>query len=548
MARQGQTKPASKPASESAQVPPIVHEVLSSPGQPLDPKTRSLMEPRFGHDFSQVRVHSDAKASESAQAVNALAYTVGQNVVFGAGQYTPSTAKGSHLLAHELTHVVQQHSAAPDGAAARAKLTVSQPQDADELEAERVAESVVQGKPLGARQPHPVSARGLQRRSIFAEIAGLFKGDSFPEQDLQDYLTKLDQMGKIEDYTDSDNKARSIVNAWKLGGSPYVLTAQRKALLIQEMQSGFTGDDDELAILELLERSYTFELSYIFGAGGVKAKDLNSDFHGEEWDQLQDFYQRRFTGGMAAVQQGRLQPTGYPLPLGAAMVTPSNPIPDIPLAGDMNWNVPCVLGILCTQDRAVVNQLPNLTIKMIDRIDVTAWSYESKHWVSEVVHPSGLNQATQKLVGLLKDRPCDAATETLIHEVRHQNQPESWQQFQKEKDAYTYTEQQTIAHGFQEYRRPSKSLRQKDPVTGEITPNVTAIEKMVQEKYGGATDVAGEQIVGRKEPNQTEIERPDGSRYFRPAQDGDRYLEEPPKLVNEKVIPAAAWKCPDPKK
>jgi len=89
-------------------VPPIVHEVLRSPGQSLDPATRAFMEPRFGHDFSKVRVHTDAKAAESARAANALAYTVGRDVVFGPRQYAPNTNGGQRLLAHELTHVVQQ--------------------------------------------------------------------------------------------------------------------------------------------------------------------------------------------------------------------------------------------------------------------------------------------------------------------------------------------------------------------------------------------------------------------------------------------------------
>jgi hypothetical protein len=95
-------------AGLSPGVPPIVHEVLGSPGQPLDVGTRAFMEPRFGHDFSHVRVHTDAKAAESARAVNALTYTVGRDVVFGTGQYTPGTQDGGKLLAHELTHVVQQ--------------------------------------------------------------------------------------------------------------------------------------------------------------------------------------------------------------------------------------------------------------------------------------------------------------------------------------------------------------------------------------------------------------------------------------------------------
>src|SRR5512143_3677565 len=71
------------------QVPSIVHDVLRSPGRPLDANTRAFMEPRFGHDFSGVRVHTDAQAAESARAVNALAYTGGGDVELGAGQYAP---------------------------------------------------------------------------------------------------------------------------------------------------------------------------------------------------------------------------------------------------------------------------------------------------------------------------------------------------------------------------------------------------------------------------------------------------------------------------
>jgi hypothetical protein len=89
-------------------VPPIVREALSSPGQPLDPGTRSFMEPRFGHDFSRVRVHTGALAEWSAREVMARAYTVGHDVVFGAGRFAPGTQEGRRLIAHELTHVVQQ--------------------------------------------------------------------------------------------------------------------------------------------------------------------------------------------------------------------------------------------------------------------------------------------------------------------------------------------------------------------------------------------------------------------------------------------------------
>lgn len=99
--------------------PPIVHRVLSSPGKELSGETRAFFEPRFGQRFDQVRVHTDATAAESAKAVDAVAYTVGNNVVFNSGQYAPETERGKSLLAHELTHVVQQQPIGAGGTSAR---------------------------------------------------------------------------------------------------------------------------------------------------------------------------------------------------------------------------------------------------------------------------------------------------------------------------------------------------------------------------------------------------------------------------------------------
>lgn len=88
--------------------PPIVSEVLASPGRPIERAASTDMERRFRHDFSKVRVHTDAKAVSSARAVDALAYTVGNDIVFDSGQYEPRSPQGRGLLAHELSHVIQQ--------------------------------------------------------------------------------------------------------------------------------------------------------------------------------------------------------------------------------------------------------------------------------------------------------------------------------------------------------------------------------------------------------------------------------------------------------
>ncbi len=144
--------------SESPEIPPIVHEVLNSPEHPLDSGTGAFMESRFGHDFSQVRVHTDANAAESARGVNALAYTVGWDVVFGKGQYAPRTADGQKLMAHELAHVAQ-----PKEGGSR---SLSQPGDPGEREADLAADAVATGETMrvgaapGAamqRQPLPGS-------------------------------------------------------------------------------------------------------------------------------------------------------------------------------------------------------------------------------------------------------------------------------------------------------------------------------------------------------------------------------------------------------
>jgi hypothetical protein len=96
------------PTSSMSVEPAIIHDVLRSPGQPLDITTRAFMERRFGYDFHHVKVHTNDQAAQSARAVHALAYTVGHNIVFGSGEYAPMTQKGQRLLAHELSHTIQQ--------------------------------------------------------------------------------------------------------------------------------------------------------------------------------------------------------------------------------------------------------------------------------------------------------------------------------------------------------------------------------------------------------------------------------------------------------
>jgi len=127
-------------SSTASAAPASVSSVLSRPGSALEGGTRSFMESRFGHDFSSVRIHTDSLAAESARSVDALAYTVGEHVVFGKDQFDPSTTRGRKLLAHELAHTVQQDSSSRG---IYGNLEVGSPQDASEHHADEAAESVL---------------------------------------------------------------------------------------------------------------------------------------------------------------------------------------------------------------------------------------------------------------------------------------------------------------------------------------------------------------------------------------------------------------------
>jgi hypothetical protein len=140
-----------------SEVPSIVYDVLRSPGQPLDAATRAFFEPRFDHDFSNVRVHTDARAAESAREVNASAYTVNQNVIFAAGSFRPATSEGQRLLAHELAHVLQQNI----HAIREKPLVVGGEHDSAEQEADAAAVAILRHQPavVSAQQPSSVVQR-----------------------------------------------------------------------------------------------------------------------------------------------------------------------------------------------------------------------------------------------------------------------------------------------------------------------------------------------------------------------------------------------------
>ncbi|GIG59449.1 hypothetical protein Lfu02_38210 [Longispora fulva] len=142
-----------------------VHGVVNSGGGTgLDPDTRGDMESRFGQDFGDVRVHTDGAAHDSAKAVNAQAYTVGSNIVFQRGMYDPGSSQGRHMLAHELTHVVQQRNGPVDGTDVGGGVRVSDPGDRFEREAVSNADRLMSG-PAPTTAEAPAGGGSVQRHA-----------------------------------------------------------------------------------------------------------------------------------------------------------------------------------------------------------------------------------------------------------------------------------------------------------------------------------------------------------------------------------------------
>lgn len=152
--------------------PSPVHDVVGKgSGSPLDDGVRNDMEGRFGQDFSDVRVHTDAKASESAESVGANAYTVGNDIVFRSGQFNAGSPVGQRTLAHELTHVVQQRSGPVDGSPAAGGIALSSPSDRFEQAADRSAEQVMSSGSQAALEEADESVqRVVQREAAEDEI------------------------------------------------------------------------------------------------------------------------------------------------------------------------------------------------------------------------------------------------------------------------------------------------------------------------------------------------------------------------------------------
>jgi hypothetical protein len=231
---------------------PAVRNVIEAPGRPLGAPTRA--RPGFGHDFANVRVHTDQAAAEAADAVGARAFTVGEHVVFNSGEFSPGTVGGERLIAHELAHVAQQREGPVAGVEVADGVSISEPGDPFERAADAASESVTRDS--GAPTSSP-SGGGSADRSGLSVQRQDEEGASFPWQEALG--TALDVAGLIPG---ADLITAPISATMNLGGG---LEAGAKG---DTLSSGVSLANTAVSTLGLAASLGGFELGAV---GGMSA-------------------------------------------------------------------------------------------------------------------------------------------------------------------------------------------------------------------------------------------------------------------------------------
>ncbi len=298
--------------SSFSTVLPIVDEVLRSPGQGLDGDTRTFTESRFGHDFSQVRVHFDSRASDSARAVNATAYTVGKDVVFQAGQYRPETETGKRLLAHELTHVVQQGGADP-GLMRNSRssgLALSQPGDHAEQEADRGAEAVTTGESFAPSVKAAPGAAGatIQRADEeWNKAYGTHK--SFLQKPFDEFKAGLGEVKATTAGGLTENKGRPLSERQKGAPTGTPAAPEISFAVLKEIYDGLAKDlakeaakDVPDTIKETKAKGYLDSLNKAFKMMKIDTVEAQAVYLSHAFIESDQF--RQFTETQGSINEG----------------------------------------------------------------------------------------------------------------------------------------------------------------------------------------------------------------------------------------------------
>jgi len=296
----------------SSAATPTVTDALRSGGQPLDGDTRDFMESRFGHDFGQVRVHADSRASDSARAVNAKAYTVGRELVFQAGHYRPETDLGKRLLAHELTHVAQQRGVDPGltGNALDSELALSQPGDRAEQEADRGAEAIASGvsfKPSVRITPNAAIATIHRADEDWNKAYGTHK--SFLQKPFEEFKAGLGEVKATTQGGLTANVGRPLTQRQKGFPTGTPAAPEISFAVLKEIYDGLARDiakdkakNEKDTIKETQAKAYLDHLNKAFKIMKIDTVEAQAVYLAHAYIESDQF--RQFTETQGSINEG----------------------------------------------------------------------------------------------------------------------------------------------------------------------------------------------------------------------------------------------------
>ena len=235
---------------------------MKTPGRPLDVDTRAFFETRLGHDFSDIRVHTDARSAQSAREIRARAYTLGHDIVFGEGRFAPSSRQGRKLLAHELTHVIQQ------GEQSTSRMQPLATSSIYEHEAHAASEAIDQGR--RAPRISQTVARGSLQRDPDPTVPQEGRPD-VPKPGRVEAALELLRRAKVHfDSGDADrkHKAHDIVSAVLTFVREITTESNRDRMLRNE---GWTRTAAEMIVLAAVDGVTHLESAF---RGGYPMSDV----------------------------------------------------------------------------------------------------------------------------------------------------------------------------------------------------------------------------------------------------------------------------------
>ncbi|HWW77646.1 MAG TPA: DUF4157 domain-containing protein [Pyrinomonadaceae bacterium] len=520
---EGRVQRSSVGSPNAVEAPSSVRDVLRSPGQPLDPTTRAFMESRFAHDFSRVRVR-------------------------------PS-----------------------EGGILQPRLTVNEPGDRYEQEADRVAERVmsltaqrpprageveprarVLGPPEGAQtaapesSPSPAGERSSAGPRPTAPDFGHVRvhtggraAESARELNAAAYTVGRDVVFGEGQYAPGTSAGRNLLAhelahvIQQTAGGPQVqcrtLTSPRLA-----GNRRFQRVLDNRAVLEIGDSGPEVrrlqQLLIDLGLG-LSAHGADGIYGNETADAVKEFQRRN-----GLTDDGRV---------GFATIDALDrafPAVTLPATRSAPWTMSCVLSILCPWNRHLVEHvLPTFHIITFDSRSFPTETFDGASWNPGTFHSGGFRSGTN--MGFLNTTTCEQMAFTIYHEGWHGQQPASLSGVvESERDAYVNAEQWSISMGVpgQTFRDASAGGAVRGLRTtrgGETVVDEPAAERLVRQDYGGVSTTPGERILRRVGATNVEVLRPDGTRVTRPARPGES-VRGAVAMTNMHPIAPASWRCP----